>query len=74
MFHKYHMQSYLMLKQPFSAIVVCCWCQSFDDAFQLLCVNIILVRFGLLSGHLLRKSCSLGILTICNFSYFPLYF
>ena len=28
--------------------------------FQLTCVHIILVRFGLLSGHLLGNSCSLG--------------
>ena len=28
--------------------------------FHLLCVHIILVRFGLLSSHLLGKSCSLG--------------
>ena len=35
------------------------------------------VAFGLLSGHLLGNSCSLGslcILTICNFSYFPFWF
>ena len=43
-----------------------------------LCVFIsFLVRFGLLSGHLLKKLltrltiCSLCILSICNFSYFP---
>ena len=28
--------------------------------FHLMFVNITLVRFGLLSGHLLGKSCSLG--------------
>ena len=28
--------------------------------FHLMCVHIILVRYGLLSGHLLGKSCSLG--------------
>ena len=28
--------------------------------FHLKCVHIILVRFGLLSGHLLGNSCSLG--------------
>ena len=28
--------------------------------FHLMCVHIILVRFGLLSGHLFGKSCSLG--------------
>ena len=28
--------------------------------FHLTCVHIILVRFGVLSGHLLRNSCSLG--------------
>ena len=43
-----------------------------------------LLRFGLLSGHLLGNSllllltrlaiCSLCILTICYFSYFPLWF
>ena len=37
-----------------SVVVLCClfWVLSY--------VNIILVRFGLLSGHLLRKSCSVG--------------
>ena len=46
--------------------------------FHLTCVYIILVRFRLLSGHLLENSCSLGwsyvlfcILTICNIMYFP---
>ena len=46
--------------------------------FHLTCVHIILVRFRLLSGHLLGNSFSLGrayalfrILTICNISYFP---
>ena len=40
----------------------------------------ILVRFGLLSVHLLKKLlprltiCSLCMLTICNFSYFPVWF
>ena len=40
-----------------------------------------LIRFGLLSGHLLGISCSLGLpyvlfvfLNICNFSYFPFWF
>ena len=35
-----------------------------------------LVRFGLLSGHLLGNSCSITLcmLTICNFSYFPFWF
>ena len=39
---------------------------------HLMCVYIISVRFGLLSGQLLRKSCSHGlcISTICNFSFF----
>ena len=37
--------------------------------FHLTCVHIILVLFGLLGN-----SCSLGILTICNFSYFPFRF
>ena len=37
--------------------VACFWCQSFDD-FSLMCVHIILIPFGLLSGHLLKKSCS----------------
>ena len=44
----------------------------------LLCVNIILVRFWLLSGHLLGNRRSLGfslcILTICSFSYVPFWF
>ena len=46
--------------------------------FHLTCVHIILVRFRLMSGHLLGNSCSFGkpyafscILTICIFSYFP---
>ena len=41
--------------------------------FHLTFVHIILVRFGLLSGHLLLKSCSVAfcILTIWNLSYFP---
>ena len=30
-------------------------------SFHLMCVNIILVRFGLLNGHLLEKSCLLGL-------------
>ena len=29
------------------------------NTFHLTCVHIILVRFGLLSGHLLENSCSL---------------
>ena len=38
--------------------------------FPLTCVHIILVRFRLLSGHLLGNSCSLGcIFTICNIRY-----
>ena len=46
--------------------------------FSLMCVSIILVWFGLLSGHLLVKSCLLGLpyvpfvfLTICSLSDFP---
>ena len=45
--------------------------------FHLTCVNIIFVRFGLLSGNLLKKLltrltiCSLCILIMCNFNYFP---
>ena len=49
--------------------------------FHLTYVIIILVRFRLLSGHLLGNSCSFGysyvlfcILTICNISYFLLWF
>ena len=49
--------------------------------FHLMCFHIILVRFGLLSGHLLGNSCSFGlpyvlfcILNICNISYFPFLF
>ena len=49
--------------------------------FPLTCVHINLVRFVLLSGHLLGKAAhlvdhmfSLYILTICNFSYFPFWF
>ena len=49
-----------------------------SGTFHLMCVHIILVRFGLLGGHILGKSCLLGwpyvlfvFFTICNFSYFP---
>ena len=49
--------------------------------FHLVFVHIIFVRFRLLSGHLLGKSCSLGLticslctLTICNFGYFSFWF
>ena len=46
--------------------------------FHLMCVYIILVRFGLQSGHLLGKSYSLQLLyfdyRICNSSYFPICF
>ena len=40
--------------------VTCFWCQSFGDVSHYMCVHIILVRFGLLIGHLLGNSCSLG--------------
>ena len=46
--------------------------------FHLMCVHIVLVRFGLLSGLLFGNElltrltiCSLRILTICNFYLFP---
>ena len=39
--------------------VACFWCQSFGNV-SFKCVHIISVRFGLLSGHLLGNSCSLG--------------
>ena len=49
--------------------------------FYFTCAHIILVRFRLLSGHLLGNSCSLAwpyflfcILTNCNISYFPFWF
>ena len=50
--------------------------------FHLTCVHIILVRFGLLSGHHLGNDahsvdhnlCSFCTLTVCNFSYFPFWF
>ena len=49
--------------------------------FHLTCVHIILVRFRLLSCHILGNSCSFGllyvlfcILSICNISYFPFWF
>ena len=50
--------------------------------FHLMFVHIILVRSRLLSGHLFGKSCLLTRLTICslciltigNFSYFPFWF
>ena len=49
--------------------------------FHLTCVHIILVRFRLLSGHLLEKKAAHSvnhvlfcILTICNISYFPFWF
>ena len=38
--------------------VACFWCQRFGD--DDMCVHTILVRFGLLSGHLFGNSCSLG--------------
>ena len=39
--------------------------------FHLMCVRtLFLVRFRLLSGHLLTI-CSLCVLAICNISYFP---
>ena len=38
--------------------VACFWCPSFG--VQLMCVHIILVRFGLLNGHLMGMGCSLG--------------
>ena len=54
----------------------------FSVTFHLMFVHIILVRFRLLSDHLLGKSCmltrlticSLCILTICYFSYFPFWY
>ena len=65
-----------------SVVVLCClflvseflWC------FALCMFLLFLVRFGLLSGHLLGTSCSLGwpyvlcILIICNLSCFQLWF
>ena len=33
---------------------------NYSVTFHLMCVHVILIRFGLLSGHLLGKSCSLG--------------
>ena len=65
-----------------SVVVLCClflvseflWC------FTLCMFLLFLVRFGLLSGHLLGTSCSLGwpyvlcILIICNLSCFQLWF
>ena len=39
---------------------VACFCVRVSMKFHLTCVHIILVRFGLLSGHLLESSCSLG--------------
>ena len=44
--------------------------------FHLLFVHIILVRFGLLSGHLWRKSCPLGcpyVLFVFDYLYFKLF-
>ena len=58
---------------------VTCFGVRVSVTFHLTCVHIILVRFRLLSGHLLGNSCSLVgqyvyIFTICNISYFPFWF
>ena len=49
---------------------VACFCVRVSVTFHLTYVHIILVRFGLLSGHLLGNSCYV----LFVFGYFPAYF
>ena len=61
--------------------VVCFWCQSFGDVFTLCMFIMLIVRFELLSDHLLVNSCPLGwpfvLIVFCLFvifCYFPFWF
>ena len=57
--------------------VACFWCQSFGDV-SLMCVHIILIPFGLLSGHLFLERAAHSVdhmfslfVAICFFFLFP---
>ena len=57
-------------------VYVACLGVKVSVMFHLIFVHLLLVQFGLLSGHLLGKSCPLGwpyvlILSICNIYLFP---
>ena len=67
-------------KETSDVVVVLLWfsgarfCVRVSLTVHLMFVHINVVRLRLLSNQHLGKSCSLCILTICNFSYIPFWF